>query len=95
MPYLKDDEVRQKLDAVVEHILSILAKYSLEGVAFEGFIFKGKLNYFLFKLAKKSCSCYADYAAFLGELEAAKLEIYRRQVAPYEDKKIKENGDVK
>ena len=56
--------------------------------------FTGNLNYFLFKLAKKSCSCYADYAAFIGELEAAKLEIYRRQIAPYEDKKIKENGDV-
>jgi hypothetical protein len=27
-------------------------------------------------------------------LEAAKLEFYRRRVAPYEDIKIKENGDV-
>jgi len=95
MPYLKDDGVRQKLDAVVEHILSIFATYSIEGIDYEGFNLKGKLNYFLFKLAKKTCSCYADYAAFLGELEAAKLEIYRRQVAPYENKKIKENGDVK
>jgi len=27
-------------------------------------------------------------------LEAAKLELYRRQVAVYEDAKIFENGDV-
>lgn len=30
----------------------------------------------------------------LAALEAAKLEFYRRQVAPYEDKKIESNGDV-
>jgi hypothetical protein len=30
----------------------------------------------------------------VGVLECAKLEIYRRIAAPYEDKKIVENGDV-
>lgn len=30
----------------------------------------------------------------LGALEGCKLELYRRIVAPYEDKKIQENGDV-
>lgn len=30
----------------------------------------------------------------LGALEGAKLEFYRRVAAPYEDTKIKENGDV-
>lgn len=30
----------------------------------------------------------------LGALEGAKLEMYRRRVAPYEDLKIEENGDV-
>jgi hypothetical protein len=30
----------------------------------------------------------------LGALEGCKLELYRRQVAPYEDKKIQANGDV-
>jgi hypothetical protein len=37
---------------------------------------------------------YRDYHAVIGALEAAKLEFYRRQVAPYEDGKIAENGDV-
>ena len=48
----------------------------------------------LHKLAKETCGNYEDYRNFIGELESAKLEIYRRLVAPYEDKKIKENGDV-
>lgn len=30
----------------------------------------------------------------VGALECAKLELYRRVAAPYEDKKCKENGDV-
>lgn len=30
----------------------------------------------------------------IGALEGAKLEFYRRVAAPYEDQKIKENGDV-
>lgn len=38
--------------------------------------------------------CYENYNAILGALEGAKLELYRRKIAPYEDKKIEENGDV-
>jgi hypothetical protein len=34
------------------------------------------------------------YAECLGALEAVKLELYRRRIAPYEDKKCAQNGDV-
>ena len=34
------------------------------------------------------------YAEVVAALEAAKLEFYRRVLAPYEDTKIDENGDV-
>ena len=58
----------------------------------------GTLNYFLVKLMlvrrKQVGESYAFYKNYLGELEMAKLEIYRRYVAPYEEKKMKENGDV-
>ena len=37
---------------------------------------------------------YSDLALVLGILESAKLEIYRRVVAPYEDEAIERNGDV-
>jgi hypothetical protein len=37
---------------------------------------------------------YQTYNDIMGALEGAKLELYRRFIAPYEDAKIKENGDV-
>jgi hypothetical protein len=37
---------------------------------------------------------YNDFNAAIGALECVKLELYRRMVAPYEDQKCAENGDV-
>lgn len=37
---------------------------------------------------------FATFADILAALEATKIEFYRRVVAPYEDKKCAENGDV-
>lgn len=37
---------------------------------------------------------YADYNEVIGVLECCKLEIYRRLISKYEDKKCKENSDV-
>ena len=58
----------------------------------------GSLNYFLVKLMltrrKLEGESYTFYKNYLGELEMAQTEIYRRYVAPYEDKKMRENGDV-
>ena len=81
MPYIKDKEDRKILDAYVEEFIEML-------------IVPGYLNYFLYKLAKRTCKNYKSWRNFIGELEACKLEIYRRQTAPYEDIKIEENGDV-
>ncbi len=65
----------------------------------------GELNYILTSICKQ----YAKYSTnsnniyearyqahndIIGALEGAKLEFYRRHTAPYEDIKIKENGDV-
>lgn len=58
----------------------------------------GQLNFILTKLvlrfARRRGESYAGYNEALGVLEAVKLELYRRMVAPYEDKKREENGDV-
>ena len=83
MPYIKSKTLRKALDALVFTFMGSGADDNT-----------GKLNYFLFQLAKCTCTNYRSYRDFIGELEAAKLEIYRRQIAPYENKKIKENGDV-
>jgi len=37
---------------------------------------------------------YEDYNDVLGVLVGVILEVYRRKVAPYEDMKKEENGDV-
>jgi len=37
---------------------------------------------------------FQSISEVLGALEATKLELYRRIVAPYEDQKIAINGDV-
>ena len=58
----------------------------------------GDLNYKITKLCKAwlyaQGESYATYNSLIGVLECAKLEFYRRMVAPYEDQKIAENGDV-
>jgi hypothetical protein len=58
----------------------------------------GELNWKLtnecLKFLDGTAQKYDDYNTIIGVLECAKLEFYRRAVASYEDRKIKENGDV-
>lgn len=55
----------------------------------------GVLNYIFTKLLKPFYhENYHDLNRAIGILESCKLEFYRRIVAPYEEKKIEENGDV-
>lgn len=54
----------------------------------------GVMNYVITKLLRPSELSYNRIVAVLGTLEAVKLEFYRRLAAPYEDHKIKKNGDV-
>jgi len=58
----------------------------------------GDLNYIFTEIAKvyidRYGTSYRTYNDIVGALELCKLEFNRRLVAPYEDKKIEENGDV-
>jgi hypothetical protein len=57
----------------------------------------GELNYCITLLVDVFLDGAVNYDAInevIGVLECAKLELYRRIAAPYEDKKIAENGDV-
>jgi len=58
----------------------------------------GELNYVITKLVdgylKRVGMNYASLNSVIGVLECAKLELYRRIVIPYENKKKLENGDV-
>ena len=59
----------------------------------------GELNYIFTKLilhyiADKGGQKYQLWNDTVGAMECCKMELYRRFIAPYEDTKIKENGDV-
>lgn len=84
MPYIKQER-RIKIDPYVEHLEAQLEE-------------PGELNYAFTKLAlaylDKIDGRYEDYNEIMGVFVSARDEFYRRAVAPYEDKKRQENGDV-
>lgn len=85
MPYIK--EGREDIDDIV-----FINAYKLKC--------DGHLNYFICKLFLKLMKInggmtYSKSKEFIGELEMAKLEIYRRWIIPYENQKKEENGDLK
>ena len=87
MPY-----VQAKVDSAISSL-----GYVLDGTPLDKRW--GLLNYIITQITGKALGAAyeANYNAFnsaIGALEAAKLELYRRAVAPYEDQKILENGDV-
>lgn len=58
----------------------------------------GELNYAITMLCheyvKRVGASYTLLSGVVGVLECAKMELYRRVIAPYEDEKIQENGDI-
>lgn len=58
----------------------------------------GELNYLITNLLheyiRQNGESYQKYNDCVGSLEGAKLELYRRHIQFYENKKIEENGDV-
>ena len=57
----------------------------------------GELNFLITYLCDQYIKSELNYSRInevIGVLECAKLELYRRIAAPYEDTKILENGDV-
>ena len=87
MPYIKQEE-REKYETVIK-ILVRLLKEDKENLA-------GNLNYVVTSIIKRLSKDlrYKKANEIIGALECIKLEYYRRVLAPYEDKKILENGDV-
>lgn len=58
----------------------------------------GELNYLITRLclayAQSKGKSYQTFAEIEGVLQHVSKEFYRRSAAPYEDRKIAENGDV-
>ena len=87
MPYI-DKKKRTKYEKGLTEILSVLNKVPKENV-------DGELNYVISMILRGLYKpSYYNYNKAIGVLESVKLEYYRREVASYENKKLKENGDI-
>lgn len=87
MPYIKKEE-RKKWENLIREIVEILKKIPQEKV-------DGELNYLITSIILNFYERrYFDYNRAIGMLECCKQELYRKIVGPYEDEKIKENGEV-
>lgn len=81
MPYIPQTK-RPKLDLYIDNLEPKNA---------------GELNYTVTRLVLNYVGLTPSYETFneaIGVLESSKLELYRKQIAPYEDMKIRQNGDV-
>jgi hypothetical protein len=88
MPYVVED-LRNEVDREIKELLVKLSRVQdskLDGV----------VNYTVTRIidALYGGGGYSVYNRAMGVLSCIKDEFYRRRVAPYEDEKIKENGDV-
>jgi hypothetical protein len=87
MPYTKQEQ-RPAVDKLVEPLINHLKSLPVEDQ-------DGVLNYVVTKIIKNLYpQKYFHLNRALGVLSAVTHEFYRRVAAPYEDTKIKENGDV-
>jgi hypothetical protein len=90
MPYISKLK-REELDKKIEQLLLNIDQLNV-----------GELNYTISNIINYYIRIKSDHKEFnyelcnslIGVLECAKLELYRKVVSPYEDKKIKENGKL-
>jgi len=82
MPYIK--QVNRK---PIDKLLNGLLEYQFT---------VGELNYVITRLIDTHCAerGYQILNDAVGVLECVKQEFYRRRVAPFEDEKCRENGEV-
>ena len=84
MPYIEDED-REKFEPELAKVAQ-----SIDNA--------GQMNYVVTMLIKSYLERkglrYQNPNDLLGALEGAKLELYRRVAAPYEDEKVESNGDV-
>jgi hypothetical protein len=87
MPYITKD-LRSVVDKEIKELADKVKSCGKENRA-------GVLNYSISRLLSSLYELrYSEVNEAVGMLECTKQEYYRRIASPYEDKKIKENGDA-
>lgn len=95
MPYIKEEQ-RQFLDNCIESMIECLTHGN--NISNDEFLqIAGEINYTFSRILAGSMGgvSYSKICIITGVLENIKQEFYRRMAEPYEDKKIRENGDIK
>jgi hypothetical protein len=92
MPYIKQED-RQRIDAKLsaEYIVDVLTDNRVRKLP------PGELNYFISGIVWtlfRGAPSYTHANELVGVLECVKQEFIRRQLNPYEDTKVVENGDL-
>ena len=92
MPYIREDKRKQIESELDQLIIKFLETQDDGGTA-------GRLNYVISSmvgaiLKNDRLLSYTRLNELIGVLECAKMELYRRVAAPYEDDKSRLNGDV-
>ena len=93
MPYIPPD-ARERLDPLIEALAGEISR--LSWVEDHEPAFAGYLNYACTKLALNTMpeTRYWSIATVVGVFRSVADEFYRRVGAPYEDARLRENGDV-
>jgi len=87
MPYI-DQKSRKNIESELNALIQKLKSIPTKNI-------DGNLNYCICQMLKELYTpSYYNYNRMMGVITCVQQEVYRRLVAPYEDKKIKENGDV-
>lgn len=89
MPYIKQS-LRGPLDEFIDPLCKKILYAELSDAP-------GIMNYIISRIASVEIRQNPRYITIneaIGVLECAKLELYRRLAADYEDQKCKQNGDV-
>ena len=95
MPYIKEEK-REFLNSAVEKNVECLSHGNI--LSNEEFLaISGEINYLFSRTLGRlmGTTSYAKLAIITGVLENIKQEFYRRVGEPYEDQKIRENGDIR
>jgi len=88
MPYINKNR-RKILNSDIDTLISLIKNNPFDGE-------DGELNYIITRIidATYGEGGYDKFNRAMGVLDCVSREFYRRKVVPYEDRKMKENGDV-
>lgn len=88
MPYT-NEKINKIIDPHIDGFIVVLLRFNIFEIA-------GILNRTICRIARAILQPkkYWKFALIIGTILLALLEIWRRMIVPYENKKTEENGDV-